>query len=80
VRFHWLPTALSIFLLSSPAEAAKLKFWRFDANHNQLHFKTDAKVQPKAKLIFNPMRLVIDLQKPERRTVKQQLVERFAVR
>jgi len=40
-----------------------------------LHFKTDAKVQPKAKLIFNPMRLVIDLPGTslERRTVKQQL-------
>ncbi len=76
MRFPWLlPTALSIFMLSSPAEAAKLQFWRFDANHNQLHFKTDAKVQPKAKLIFNPMRLVIDLPGTslERRTVKQQV-------
>ena len=62
MKLHWLlPTALSIFLGSFPAEAAGLKSWRFDADHNRLHFKTDAKVQPRAKLIFNPTRLVIDL-------------------
>jgi len=40
-----------------------------------LDFKTDGAVQPKAQLIFNPMRLVIDLPgtKLERPTVKQEL-------
>lgn len=76
MRFHWLlPSTLSIFLLSSPAEAAKLRSWNFDANRNQLNFKTDSAVQPKAQLIFNPVRLVIDLPgtKLERSTVKQEL-------
>jgi len=62
VRFHWLlPSTLSIFLLSSPANAARLQSWRFNANQNRLDIKTDGRVQPKAKLIFNPTRLVIDL-------------------
>lgn len=76
MRFHWLlPSTLSIFLLSSPAEAAKLQSWNFDANRNQLDFKTNSAVQPKAQLIFNPMRLVIDLPgvKLDRPTVKQEL-------
>lgn len=75
MKFHWLlPSILSVFVLSSAAEAAKLKSWRFDASQNQLHFKTDGGVQPQAKLIFNPTRLVIDLPGTtlERSTVKQQ--------
>ncbi len=75
MRFHWLlPSILSIFVLSSTAEAAKLRSWRFDANQNRLHFNTDGSVQPKAKLIFNPTRLVIDLPGTtlQRSTVKQQ--------
>jgi len=80
VRFHWLlpstlGVTLGIFLLSSPAEAAKLQSWNFDANRNRLDFKTDGAVQPKAQLIFNPVRLVIDLPgtKLQRPTVKQEL-------
>lgn len=75
MKFHWLLTStISIFLLSSPAEAAKLKFWRFEASSNRLELKTDGAVQPKAQLIFNPTRLVIDLPGTtlERPTVKQQ--------
>jgi len=75
VRFHWLlPSILSIFVLSSTAEAAKLRSWRFDANQNRLHINTDGSVQPKAKLIFNPTRLVIDLPGTtlQRSTVKQE--------
>ncbi len=75
MKFHWLlSSTLSIFLLSSPAEAAKLKFWRFDTSANRLELNTDGAVQPKAQLIFNPTRLVIDLPGTtlERPTVKQQ--------
>ena len=62
MKYNWLLTStLSFLLLSSPAEAAKLQFWRFDVNQNRLDFSTDAAVQPKAQLIFNPTRLVIDL-------------------
>lgn len=75
MRFHWLlPSILSIFVLSSTAEAAKLRSWRFDTNQNRLHINTDGSVQPKAKLIFNPTRLVIDLPGTtlQRSTVKQE--------
>jgi N-acetylmuramoyl-L-alanine amidase len=63
VKLHWLlPSSFLIFfMLSSPADAAKLQSWRFDANRNLLEFNTDDGVQPKAQLIFNPTRLVIDL-------------------
>lgn len=62
MRFHWLlPSFLSVFLLSSAAEAARLQSWRFDAAQNRLYFTTEGGVQPKAQLIFNPTRLVIDL-------------------
>ncbi|KST64884.1 N-acetylmuramoyl-L-alanine amidase [Mastigocoleus testarum] len=63
MKLHWLipGTLLTVSLLSSPADAAKLQSWRFDANLNQLEINTDGAVQPKAQLIFNPTRLVIDL-------------------
>ena len=63
MKLHWLipGTFLTVSLLSSPADAAKLKSWDFDANQNRLEFNTDAAVQPKAQLIFNPTRVVIDL-------------------
>ncbi len=75
MRFHWLlPSILSVFVLSSTAEAAKLRSWRFDTNQNRLHINTDGGVQPKAKLIFNPTRLVIDLPGTtlQRSTVKKE--------
>ena len=63
MKLHWLipGTLLTVSLLSSPADAAKLQSWRFDADLNQLEINTDGAVQPKAQLIFNPTRLVIDL-------------------
>jgi N-acetylmuramoyl-L-alanine amidase len=62
VKLHWLlPGTFLTFLLSSPAHAAKLQSWHFDASKNQLEFNTDGDVQPQAQLIFNPTRLVIDL-------------------
>jgi N-acetylmuramoyl-L-alanine amidase len=48
-------------LMALPAQAAKLQSYRFDAGRNQLEFTTDEGVQPKAQLIENPTRLVIDL-------------------
>jgi N-acetylmuramoyl-L-alanine amidase len=52
---------LGISLLSSPAHAANLQSWRFDADQNRLEINTDGAVQPTAQLVFNPTRLVIDL-------------------
>jgi N-acetylmuramoyl-L-alanine amidase len=65
VRFHWLfPSAvgiLSTLLVAIPAEAARLQFWRFNNTTNQLTFTTDDGIQPRAQLISDPTRLVIDL-------------------
>jgi N-acetylmuramoyl-L-alanine amidase len=62
VKFHWLLSSfLGVFLLTGAAEAARLQSWRFDASENRLYFRTEGGVQPKAQLIFNPTRLVIDL-------------------
>jgi N-acetylmuramoyl-L-alanine amidase len=63
VKLRWLlPSTIgTIFMLSSPAMAARLESWRFDANQNKLEINTLGDVQPQAQLIFNPTRLVIDL-------------------
>ena len=64
MRFRWLlllPSFLSIFLFSFAAQAGQLRGWRFDSNQNRLEFTTDGGVQPKAQLIANPTRVVIDL-------------------
>jgi N-acetylmuramoyl-L-alanine amidase len=63
VKLHWLlpGTFGTIFMLSSPAIAARLESWRFDANENRLSITTSGAVQPKAEVVFNPTRLVVDL-------------------
>ncbi|MBD2343988.1 N-acetylmuramoyl-L-alanine amidase [Anabaena subtropica] len=63
MKLHWLVsgTVGTVLLLSSPALATRLNSWRFDANQNRLEINTTGAVQPKAQLIFNPTRLVIDL-------------------
>lgn len=52
---------LSVLLLSSPAQAGRLLFWRFEEDQNRLTFSTDESVQPTAQLISDPTRLIIDL-------------------
>lgn len=65
MRFYWfLPSVLGVLgalLLATPADAARLQFWRFNASENRLIFTTDDGVQPRAQLLANPTRLVIDL-------------------
>ncbi|WP_414526470.1 N-acetylmuramoyl-L-alanine amidase [Nodularia chucula] len=63
MKLHWLlpSTVGTLVLLSSPAVAARLESWRFDANQNSLEINTNSPVQPQAQLIFGPTRLVIDL-------------------
>lgn len=58
---HLLLSFAGLALLSSPAKAGNIKTWHFDVNRSQLNFITDEEVQPKAELIANPTRLVIDL-------------------
>ena len=65
MKTHWLVpgtfVTTSLLMVSSPAQAAKLQSWRFDANQNRLEINTQGSVQPQAQLVFNPTRLVIDL-------------------
>lgn len=56
-----LPGFLSFFLLAFPAEAAKLASWDFNRAQNRLEFTTDSAVRPRAQLIQDPTRVVIDL-------------------
>ena len=56
-----LPSILSIFVLGSLSEAATLESWEFKVNQSKLSFTTEGDVQPKAQLITNPTRLIIDL-------------------
>jgi beta-lactamase class A len=60
LRFLLL-SVVSIVLLSSPVKAARLQSWNFDQARNQLHLTTDSGVQPRAFLIKNPTRIVLDL-------------------
>jgi N-acetylmuramoyl-L-alanine amidase len=63
VKLRWLlPGVVGVWLLlTAIAQAATLQSWRFDSRQNRLELKTDAGVQPRAQLLFNPTRLVIDL-------------------
>ena len=62
MRFHWLLSGfIGVFLLCFPAKAGKIISWEFESQDNNLVFKTDEGVQPKAELLSNPTRLVIDL-------------------
>ena len=51
----------SALVYTLPAEASQLRSWRFDPQRNQLVFTTDSPVQPRAQMVFNPTRVVIDL-------------------
>lgn len=65
--------AASLFLSALPAQAGKLLQWNFDSRQNQLEFTTDEGVQPRAQLVTNPTRLVIDL--PGTKFGRKQLIE-----
>ncbi|QLE59579.1 serine hydrolase [Nostoc sp. TCL26-01] len=58
-----LISLISTILLSAPANAARLESWNFDPGQNQLNITTDSEVKPRAFLINNPTRIVIDLPK-----------------
>lgn len=65
MQSHWLIPGLlgtvSALVMTLPAEAAQLQSWWFDARTNRLTFTTDTGVQPRAQMLFNPTRIVVDL-------------------
>ncbi len=50
-----------MLMLATPASANSLRSWQYDTRSQRLTFTTQQDVQPRAQLIFNPTRLVIDL-------------------
>ncbi len=60
--YRLLPSLLGTLPLLCPAvKAAQLQSWRFDPSQNRLDFATDTAIQPRAQVLANPTRLVIDL-------------------
>lgn len=57
----WLLGLVGFCCCAAPAEAGQLSSWQFNTNQNRLEFSTDEGVQPRAQLLSNPARLVIDL-------------------
>lgn len=60
---HWLAAGLvsSTLCLVAPVWAGELSSWRFDPGSNRLEFNTETGVQPRAELVSDPTRLIIDL-------------------
>jgi N-acetylmuramoyl-L-alanine amidase len=62
LQIQWfLPGLMSFLWLTCPAIAGELASWQFDPTQNRLEFTTNEGVQPRAQLVPNPTRLVIDL-------------------
>lgn len=59
--YGWLLSVLLLLGWGTPAEAARLLFWRFDQDDSRLVFTTDESILPTARLLSNPTRLIIDL-------------------
>ena len=65
--------ASSLLLSALPAQAGRLVNWGYNTQQNQLEFTTDERVQPRAQLVTNPSRLVIDL--PGTKFGRKQLIQ-----
>jgi N-acetylmuramoyl-L-alanine amidase len=62
LKIRWFLLSLfSFFLSASVAQAGELTYWNYNSSSNRLTFTTDEGVQPRAMLVPNPTRLVIDL-------------------
>ena len=75
MKLRWLLLSiLGVLFCCSPADAGQLLSWEYEKNENRLVFITDEGVQPQAKLISNPTRLVIELPNTtlDRTTVKEE--------
>jgi N-acetylmuramoyl-L-alanine amidase len=59
--FSGLTGLFSLCLMAMPVRAGELGQVNFDENRNFLEFSTDEDVQPRAQLLSNPGRLVIEL-------------------
>jgi N-acetylmuramoyl-L-alanine amidase len=71
-----LQIPVATMLLLAPAQAARLESWKLNPTQTQLDFTTDEGVRPRAQLIQNPTRLVIDL--PGIRLGRSQVTQSFS--
>ncbi|MCC5656967.1 serine hydrolase [Nostoc sp. XA010] len=62
MKSHLLAIALSsLVLVAGQAKASQLQSWYYDTSQNQLDLTTTSGIEPKAFILDNPSRLVIDL-------------------
>lgn len=62
MKSHLLAIALSsLVILAGQAKASQLQSWYYDSSQNKLDLTTTSGIEPKAFLLDNPSRLVIDL-------------------
>ncbi|NJM65985.1 MAG: N-acetylmuramoyl-L-alanine amidase [Acaryochloris sp. RU_4_1] len=62
VRTSWLlPLALFGLTWAESASAGQLTYWKFNVNQSRIDLVTNSAIQPRAKVVTNPTRLVIDL-------------------
>jgi N-acetylmuramoyl-L-alanine amidase len=63
VKLNWLLplTAIALVGLTQSAWAGKLVYWKFNKALNRIEFVTNEGVEPQAKFVSNPGRLIIDV-------------------
>jgi N-acetylmuramoyl-L-alanine amidase len=63
VKLSWLfpLTAIALLGLTQSAWAGKLVYWKFNKSLNRIEFITNEGVEPQAKFVANPARLIIDI-------------------
>ncbi len=63
VKLSWLfsLTAIALLGLTQSAWAGKLVYWKFNKALNRIEFITNEGVEPQAKFVENPARLIIDI-------------------
>jgi N-acetylmuramoyl-L-alanine amidase len=63
VKLSWLfsLTAIALLGLTQSAWAGKLVYWKFNKALNRIEFITNEGVEPQAKFVVNPARLIIDI-------------------
>jgi N-acetylmuramoyl-L-alanine amidase len=63
VKLNWLLplTAIALVSLTPSAWAGKLVYWKFNKALNRIEFVTNEGVEPQAKFVSNPGRLIIDV-------------------
>jgi AMIN domain len=63
VKLNWLLplTAIALVSLTQSAWAGKLVYWKFNKALNRIEFVTNEGVEPQAKFVSNPGRLIVDV-------------------